>query len=66
MNRIPLDGMTSDQLDALYERLEAAEATVARATDAVMNQSYLVSLDEALLTALDAQPQPNTATAAGP
>ncbi|MFD9223776.1 hypothetical protein ACFWDI_28185 [Streptomyces sp. NPDC060064] len=45
------------QVVRLTKRAEQAEATVARVTDAVMNQSYLVSLDEALLTALDGPAQ---------
>ncbi|MHC5259881.1 hypothetical protein ACYSUO_18545 [Streptomyces sp. UC4497] len=31
MNRIPLDALTSDQLDTLYERAEQAEAAIERA-----------------------------------
>ena len=36
-----------------HRRAEEAEATVARVRDAVMNQSYLVSLDESIQAALD-------------
>lgn len=42
-DRIPLDAMTSDQLDALYEQLEAAEATEA--------QRQLATAREALASA---------------
>lgn len=33
IDRIPLDNMNSDQLDALYSRVEQAEAAVARVRD---------------------------------
>jgi hypothetical protein len=32
-HRIPLDDLTSDQLDQLYDRLEFTEATLARMRD---------------------------------
>lgn len=47
------DTITDNDLDQLYARAEKAEAANASVREALMNQSYSVSLDEAISAALD-------------
>ncbi|MET7560590.1 hypothetical protein ABZS95_10335 [Streptomyces sp. NPDC005479] len=57
-DRIPLDDLTSDELDALYDRAEQAEATITRVrgTLAPHDWPHAQVRAAAVRTALDAQP----------
>lgn len=62
-DRIPLDDMSSDDLDELYERAEQAEAAIERVR-ALCNGEWYGITGDAFLAALDQQ-QPTT-TEVGP